>query len=401
MNFAKIQRLPQLLFAEIFSVVLLAGLIVFIFKPKLTESFYENRTLADMPKTSADAIWNGDYFADWDDYISDHAVGRETLLKLQTFISLYVLDRPTVNNSIYAEDADTLLPYYPETELTEEELETQAAAMGEQCGLLNELVQSYGGTFLYVAVPGQGSYYYEDYPWYLEEQPERFEKIRTAFAKEMWKNDVPYLDAGNVYNAHGHPDGYYFETDHHYNYNAALVTYQSILTQLNTLTDDNLKVYTTDELNFETLPNPFLGSRQRKLFELTDLTEHLTITTLKQPVPFDRYDSGEQVEATLYKLPENTTDEVLFNVYMGGDLPETLLQTHRDALPNLLVFGNSYSKPLEPLLYASFNEMRSLDLRHYDEMSLKDYILQYQPDVVLCVRDYTELLDTEGNGTFW
>ena len=44
--------------------------------------------------------------------------------------------------------------------------------------------------------------------------------------------------------------------------------------------------------------------------------------------------------------------------------------------------------------------MRSLDLRYYTEKTLSEYIREYRPDVVLCIRDDLNYLSTEGNGDF-
>ena len=74
-------------------------------------------------------------------------------------------------------------------------------------------------------------------------------------------------------------------------------------------------------------------------------------------------------------------------VYMGGDKGETILRTDRPELPKVLIFGDSFTNALETLLYPSFDEMRSLDLRHYNSKTLWDYIEDYQPDIVLDIRD--------------
>ena len=88
-------------------------------------------------------------------------------------------------------------------------------------------------------------------------------------------------------------------------------------------------------------------------------------------------------------------------LYMGGDIAETVIRTDRPELPNALIFGDSFTNPVECLAYYSFNELRSVDLRHYTVQSLSDYIAAYQPDVVLCVRDYQSLLLREFNGDFF
>ena len=90
-----------------------------------------------------------------------------------------------------------------------------------------------------------------------------------------------------------------------------------------------------------------------------------------------------------------------YNLYMGGDFGETVLETNRPELPDALIFGDSFTNALETLLYASFDETRVLDLRHYDEMSLKAYITAHQPDVVLCIQNDTFYYTTSGNGNVW
>ena len=81
--------------------------------------------------------------------------------------------------------------------------------------------------------------------------------------------------------------------------------------------------------------------------------------------------------------------------WLGTDYRRQLNQLAR---PNVLIYGDSFTNALETLLYASFNEMRALDLRHYTGMKLSEYIEKYRPDVVICVRDDSSFLMTGGNG---
>ena len=42
-----------------------------------------------------------------------------------------------------------------------------------------------------------------------------------------------------------------------------------------------------------------------------------------------------------------------------------------------------------------------MDLRHYHGGSLRDYIADYRPDVVLCVLNDSFYYTTTGNGAVW
>ena len=53
---------------------------------------------------------------------------------------------------------------------------------------------------------------------------------------------------------------------------------------------------------------------------------------------------------------------------------------------------------VECLLYTSCNKMWSLDMRYCDSSTLEEYINAYEPDVVICLRDYGAFLSAEDNG---
>ena len=144
-----------------------------------------------------------------------------------------------------------------------------------------------------------------------------------------------------------------------------------------------------------------MGSRNRKLYGLWHTTDQLNYAVPKAAIPFTRTDNGQAVEATLLRLPETGDETVGYTVYMGGDVGETIIRTDRPELPKVLIFGDSFTNALETLLYASFDETHSLDLRHYTAQSLWDYIEEYQPDIVLDVRDDSMWLDeTSPNSIF-
>ena len=138
-----------------------------------------------------------------------------------------------------------------------------------------------------------------------------------------------------------------------------------------------------------------------QVFGLRGSDEKLLTASFAEDIPFTRFDNGAAAEATVYALPDSDAEPLTYGLYMGGDIAETVIRTDRPELPNALIFGDSFTNPVECLAYYSFNELRSVDLRHYTVQSLSDYIAAYQPDVVLCVRDYQSLLLREFNGDFF
>lgn len=151
-------------------------------------------------------------------------------------------------------------------------------------------------------------------------------------------------------------------------------------------------------MTFSALPNPYMGSRTRKLLGLRGDDEKLLTAAFREDIPFTRLDNWQEVASAVYALPATEDEALTYGLYMGGDIAETCIRTDRSSLPTALIFGDSFTNAVESLAYYSFDEMRSVDLRHYKTQSISDYIAAYQPDVVICIRDYEALLLRSDNG---
>lgn len=363
-----------------------------------TTAYYENRSLAAFPALTAEALWDGSLGTELESWYSDHVPGRTTLLKADTAAQLKLLRRPAVNEVVDA--GDVLLPLLSYDERAAEEYPALAAAAAEPFGRLSDFIRSYGGTFCYAGIPEQRVYFRDQYPDYLPRHETEADAGDAAYARAMAEAGVDFLDIGAAFDGQGHPAAYYSTVDHHYSYYGAYAAYRMILDHLAEAGRD-LPVLTEAELEFRELPNPCIATRNRKLYNLWPNEERAVIGVQKNPVPFTRTDNGSPSDRPLFVLPEADYLPATYNLYMGGDFAETVLETDRPGLPNALIFGDSFTNALETLLYASFNETRILDLRHYDEMSLRAYLDQYRPDVVLCVQNDTFYYLGGGNNDVW
>lgn len=371
---------------------------VALWSHKETSAYYENRTLAERPALTWESLWDGSFGADFESWYSDHFPGRTTLLKADTGGQMDVLKRPVVNEVVMG--GDVLLPFMDYEEQSPEEYAQQAADIAADLQKLTAHIEAGGGSFLYIGFPEQRVYFGEQYPDYLDSHAAEYAAADGAFAAALAEQGVPFLDMGEVYDSLGHPAEFYSAVDHHYNYHGAYAAYRAIL---DTLAAEGweLPVLTEDDLDFVELPNPYIGSRNRKLYNLWPNQERAVIGVQKDPVAFTRTDNGQPSEKPLFVTPAADDLPTTYNLYMGGDFAETVLETNRPELPDVLIFGDSFTNALETLLYASFDETHILDLRHYTEMSLKDYITAYQPDLVLCIQNDTFYYTTTGNGAVW
>ena len=372
------------------------ALSITLMQPKTSWSYYENRTLAQPAELSVETVLDGTFPSSVEPALQDHAAGRNALMQLSAWTDLHLFHRPVVNQVVPADGM--LLGWNPYETPNPAAITAQAEHMAEELARLRDVVEAYGGYFCYTAVPGQYAYYSESYPDFLNNREAYTALEVPALTQAMAKRGMDLLDMGAVLDTAGNPIEYYSTADYHYQFGGAYLTYRAILERLNTELDTELAILDGHSLTVETLPNPYLGSRGRKLFGLEDCGERLTIGLPKDPVLFTRFDNGRETAPMVYALPATGAEEVLYSLYMGGDIGETVIQTHRPELPSILIYGDSFTNPVECLAYYSFDEMRSLDLRHYREMSLADYIRLYQPDIVVGIRDYEALLSTDYNG---
>ena len=361
-----------------------------------TVSDTENRSLAKKPELSRDSFLSGDYFAESENFLIDHAAARAVAVKMNTFAEVKLLRLPVVND-IYISD-NYLLPVSEEKYFVYPDIPASAQKTAAELASLQSYAISQGAQFLYAGVPSQFYYYRDTVPDCFARFERDTDEVSTAFFSALDAAGVNYLDVDAVYEAQGRPKEYFTVTDHHFSFAGAFSAYSAIMEKLNTLTGLDAPVLTAADITEKTLPNPFSGSRNREILGLFETDDKQTVGLLNTPVAYKRWDNGEETDGSMLVLPATESETVTYGVFMGADYAETIVKTNRPQLPKILVYGDSFTNALETLLYASFDEMRALDLRHYTEKSLRDYIAEYQPDIVLCVRDCTMYLDESGNG---
>ena len=389
----------DILFAAAVALVLLAaGVLTLRFGARRTTSYYENRTLAARPTLTAQSAWDGSYAAEAETWLSDHFPGREPLLKLDTWVQMKLLRRVVVNDTVVT--GDVLLPLLTFGEYSAEAYRESVAPFAEGYGKLNEWVRSHGGKLLFVGFPEQRVYFEDAFPAYLNSHKAEAKAADDTFFEALAAQGVDCLDMREVYDALGHGAAFYSAVDHHFHYRGAYAAYRAIMEKL---AEDGraLPVLTEEKIEFKELPNPYIGSRNRKLHNLWEHAEKAEIIEQREPIGFERFDDGAPSDKPLYVLPAEDGLPTTYNLYMGGDFGETVLKTHREDLPNALIFGDSFTNALETLLYTAFNETRILDLQHYTEKSLKDYIAEYRPEIVIAVGNDTFYYTPSGNGAVW
>jgi len=392
----KISFISSLAVVFVFVMFLLCGMAATLLRENESYSFFENRNLATMPEFTVDGALDGSYFSAVDTYLKEHSAGRTTLLKANTYIDLNILKRPVVNDVVITDGV--LLPWNEYEHTDTAAIDYAASIIATRLKSHTDLTESYGGKFYYVAVPCQYVCYEDAYPWYLNNREEYTDASTDALFTKLNDLGISYIDMLDYYESAGRPESFTSTVDNHFSIFGAYDTYIEIIKRINSDTDYALDVLEKDEFTVETLPNPYLGSRPRKLFGMWSSNEKLSTITPTNAPAYERWNYGSQGAPIVYALPQDPWKSVLYTMYMGGDIANTVIDTNRDELPSILIYGDSFTNAVECVAWYSFDTMYTLDFRHYSKMSLEEFINEHKPDIVVCIRDYEALLLPTGNG---
>lgn len=391
------KRICEWAMALLFSGVLLVLMAATILLPKNRYSYYENRNLSAFPEITAESALSGQVFDDLETLFCDYAAWRTPALKAVTWADLNVFHRPVVNDIVVTDDA--LLEQLYTMPDTADDIARKAADVAADNAALRDQIEAYGGHYCYIAVPCQYAYYEDEYPSYLENRSAYTAAELAALNSAMDAQGITHVDMGPIFDSLGHLPAFSSKVDNHYGLCGAYETYRAAVQALNDAYGLALSFPEEGtDVTFSALPNPYMGSRTRKLLGLRGNDEKLLTAAFREDIPFTRLDNWQEVASAVYALPATDTEPLTYELYMGGDIAETVLRTDRPSLPTALIFGDSFTNAVESLAYYSFDEMRSVDLRHYKTQSISDYIAAYQPDVVICIRDYGALLSRSDNG---
>lgn len=394
MNNNKIKQISVVVFILCFMIFVISLSLFTVCKDKSTRySYFENRMLSQKPQATVDTVLSGAYMTDLETYEKEYVALREQWLMADVTINAKILHRPVVNSVVITDSA--LLPFLSANTESESSISKKAEAVSDRLKAHSEQVSEYGGYFCYVAVPCQYVCYEKSYPWYLDNHSEYTAKSSSALFAELEEKGIDYVDMRK--SAKNLISGFSSTIDNHYGIDGAYLTYAQIIDHINKNSSTPTNLLAKSDFEKVEIPNRYLGSRVRKLLGAWASDEKLSVMYPKESIPFTRTDSGQATESVVYSIP-NAEDDVIYSLYMGGDLASTVIDTGRPDLPTVLIYGDSFTNAVECIAWTSFDRMYSFDFRHYKEKNLSQLIDELRPDVVICIRDYEALLSIDSNG---
>ena len=261
---------------------------------------------------------------------------------------------------------------------------------------INEYINNYGGKFVYIQLPAKLDM--EDDlmpPGHNSDTPLKVEGMLAQFRDA----GIDIIDTLPLLSQTAEDlEANFYRTDHHWKPTAAFKAYQIIMNHLRDLFPKesfNDEIMDMENWSIHEMPEQFLGSRGKHVGIYFGGIDALQWMTPDFETEFSYYDTntkthihGDYTKAFIReKFLDPKADKFHtenFNVYIGGDYPLVTIQNlNASSDLRILMIKDSYDLPLITYLAAQFREIVTIDPRHNKEYSIKQYISQTHPDIVM------------------
>lgn len=310
-----------------------------------TFSDMENRELSDMPKLSGSTLASGEFFEDFETYLSDQIICKDFLMKLKVGTNR-VLGQTKVGDVFFAED-DMLIKDYvnPYNQLD------------KNIQYINEFTEANPDLELtWLIAPNACLIYKDRLPAHASCYDQR---EVMAYIIGNASADINIADCTNAL-MEAKEEYIFYNTDHHWTMNGAYIGYVELCNALGT------EALSKEEYNIYVASDEFLGT----LYSSAPAFSQNADSIILYENPNGRYkveylDKGN-VSDSLYNY-DNLEKKDKYTTYLDGNHAIIKISSNSDNREKLLVVKDSYAHSLLPLLADNFSEIYVVDLRYYHD----------------------------------
>ncbi|MGN0168104.1 MAG: DHHW family protein [Acetatifactor sp.] len=331
----------------VFTVVVISALILTFtiadfFDSDRIFSETENRLLASKPEFSREALLDGTYAAETENYVTDQFVSRDKWITVKTVTDV-LLQKKEINGVYLGQD-----DYLIEQHLPEDYTEVQ---ISKKLLLLEKLVERWDAAVM--LVPTADNILTDKLPANAPcfDQKAFLDRVEALVGEEH------YVDVYNALAEHKDEEIYY-RTDHHWTSLGACYGYRAWAEA------KGVKQYRYNTHTMKTATTEFLGTLHSKvnLDWKNDCITYFRETTMR-PVTVT-YDM-QTVTDTLYETSYLDTKNK-YGFFLDDNHALVEIDTGRPGKGTLFVIKDSYANCLVPLLTPHYSKIYMLDPRYYN-----------------------------------
>lgn len=371
-----------------------------LLKEDLTESYWENRTLATRPELDKESILDGSFTKKYEEFFTDQFFNRDFWVK--SYMDIQILTNQTFINDYYI-DKNFIFPK-PLNSFPKEHLERSANEVNKLGKLLNEKEIE----FFFFYLPSRNLVLSANYPSYIDEG---YGVKSKDYLYELVTNPtIKKVDMDQLFKQKfsiNELKEFYYLSDHHWNSLGALKGYEMILSFIKD--NSSLEVVDFHQENYEEVfpiaDLNYLGSYNRQLYNLVKSGEERTSHFIPKSYNTDELEvyvgskdwAAKNQLSSVFGTEMNGTEtnDLTYGGIFTGDYRElTIINPSLiDAGKKVLVVKDSYANPFVSLLPENFYQTTFFDLRYNTDRSLTDFIEANEFDAVFLMYNGTTIYD--------
>lgn len=332
-----------------FSIIILVFLANIIVKDKEI-SLEERRKLAQFPKVSISKILNGDFTNNFDKYVTDQFIARNTFRSIKSFASINIF-RQKDNNKLFEKDGAIYKMEYP--------LNTNNVQ--KSADKINEIYEKYLQNMnVYYSIIPEKNYYLESDD-HLKMDYNELLKIVNGTLK-----DFNYIDISKSLELED-----YYRTDLHWKQEKIGNVVDTIRRNMGLKQEDaEYEIKNVGEFYGTYYGQLGVKVKPDNMYILTNEEIENCITYNYESKEYDKIYSKK-----------NTADK--YDIYLSGATPLiTVENPNANTEKELLLFRDSFGSSIAPLLVQDYKKITLIDTRYISSKLLDQYIEFKEQDVL-------------------
>ncbi len=336
-----------------FVIIIFAVFIMNLVAKDKTVSESERRTLQTFPKISFDSIKSGDAMDKFEKYTTDQFALRDTFRTIKSLFNINVYNQKD-NNKLFEKDNAIYKMDYPLSEVNLNK------SLDKIVNVYNKYLKDKNMNIYYAIIPDKNYYLENDDHLKID-----YDKIKDTANSKL--SNLTYIDIWNDLSLKD-----YYRTDLHWKQ-------ESLSNVINTL-EQNMKLNSTKDAvyNINNLGD-FYG------------TYYGQLATNVKPDTLYTLTNDTIINATTYNYETkkygpvytNETSADRYDTYLYGAVPLIRIDNpNAKTDKELLLFRDSFSSSLAPLLIENYSSITLIDLRYISSNLLSQYIEFTNQDVL-------------------
>ena len=358
--------------------ILMLSASVSLIIPDLNYSIDENRNLAQFESPNFHNVIDGVWEDNFESYSLDQYALRSKVLKLY-FLLLDSIGVNERNGIVRGREGVTLGLNSLRNENSQPIEDNYVLPRLDAMMVLQQVCNDAGCKFISLQIPYKFDYYADYYPALYQDGKNINILLQDSLTKRARDNGIDVVDTSNK--LLNNSEYVYCYTDHH-TYRGAYYVYRELLEHLNETTQEKLTFPEWDDCQYNIIHEYFVGSGLKKFgYSGIKTKDHIEYV-----IPYSMPSYLRLENEAVSDIPLIDESKNAYSMFMSGDMANTIVKTDRPQLPTILYIGYSYTNALETMSVYSFDEMHSLDPRHF-RGSICDYIRNHDVDYVVLVRN--------------